>query len=348
MRVHRFTRGALLGPLCLGLIWLAGCSSQAVSPSAKSTSGKAPHWVTQPPQQSGMAYGIGSMEVYGNPADAVKRATEVARVDLVSQLKVTVEGNFSHSITETKGTNKNTEVQQSVRNYVRSQIPTAELDEVQVADTWVTEQQAYVLVELDRQKAAARLRRDLADLDADLTAIAEQQPQGNRLQQLQPLLPALALFAERDALSERLALVSVNRRGALLPDELSALQTRIYQQIDALVVTLEFSNQAAQQLEGSLLEALTAQGLRVQSAAAADLVFNVKAKQTHKQQGGNHYAFVDTQVTIKDRQARVLNAFSKQAKGVSGMADRAKQKAAHETAKLITNELAVTLADKLR
>lgn len=343
------TGWALLGSICMSLMLLVGCSSKAVTSATKDAQKKAPHWVTQPPQQSGTAYGIGSMEVYGNPADAVKRASELAKVDLVSQLKVTVEGSFSHSITETRGTNQNTQVQQNVSNYVRSQTPTAELDEVQVADTWVTEKLAYVLVELDRQQAAARLRRDVNDLDAELLKIAQLQPQGNKLQQLQPLLPALALLAKRESLSERLALVSVERRGALLPAELKDLQNRIYQQIDGLVVALEFTNNAAKQLEGGLLEALTTQGLRVQkNQATADLTFVVSAKQTKKQQGGNHYAFVDTQVVIKDSQQRVLNAFSKQARGVSGMSDMAQQKAAIETAKLITNELAVTLAEKLR
>lgn len=342
-----FTQRALIGSICISLMLLVGCSSKAVAPAA-SAQKKAPHWITQPPQQIGMAYGLGSMEIYGNPADAVKRATDLAKVDLVSQLKVTVAGNFSQSTTEASGTNQATQVQQNVSQYVSSQIPAAELDEVQVSETWVDEKLAYVLVELDRQKAAARLRRDITDLDAELLDVAQQQPQGNKLQQLQPLLPALKLFAQRDALAERLALVSVERRGAALPAELKALQNRIYQQIDELVVALEFTNSAAKQLEGNLLEALTAQGLRIQQNQAADLTFAVSAKQTQKQQGGNYYAFVDTQVVIKDSQQRVLNAFSKQAKGVSGMGNMAQQKAAIETAKLITNELAVTLADKLR
>lgn len=349
MSIKGFSGWALLGSACMSLMLLVGCSSNAVSPSAKSTNKKAPYWVTQPPQQSGTAYGIGSMELYGNPAEAIKRAAELAKLDLVSQLKVTVEGNFSHSISESSGTNQPTQIQQSVSNHVRSQTPAAELDEVQISETWVDEKLAYVLVELDRHQAAARLRRDIADVDADLTAIAQLQPQGGRLQQLQPLLPALALIAKRENLSERVALVSTERRGAPLSADLKALQNNIYKQIDALVVALEFTNEDAKQIEGSLLEALTAQGLRIQkNQAVADLTFAVSAKKTQKQQGGNHYAFVNTQVVIRDSQQRVLNAFSKEAKGVSGMGNMAQQKAAVETAKIITNELAVTLADKLR
>ena len=349
MSIKRFTGWALFGSACMSLLLLVGCSSKAVSPTAKKAAQKTPYWVTQPPQHSGTAYGIGSMELYGNPADAIKRAAELAKVDLVAQLKVTVEGNFSHSISESSGTNQSTQIQQSVSNHVRSQTPAAELDEVQISETWVDEKLAYVLVELDRHQAAARLRRDIADIDAELTAIAQLQPQGSQLQQLQPLLPALTLFAQRDNLSERVALVSTERRGAPLSEDLKALQNTIYKKIDALVVALEFTNEDAKQMEGSLLEALTAQGLRIQkNQAAADLIFTVSADKTQKQQGGNYYAFVNTQVVIKDSQQRVLNAFSKEAKGVSGMSAMAQRKAAVETANIITNELAVTLADKLR
>ncbi len=347
MSTTGLTRWALLSSICMGFMLLVGCSNQAVSPASTSAQ-KTPYWVTQPPHQTGMAYGVGSMEVYGNPADAVKRATELAKADLVAQLKTTIGGSFSHSITERSGTHQETQMQQSVSNYVTSQIPNAELDEVQISETHVDDKHAYALVELDRQKAAARLRRDVADVDAELEAIAQLAPEGNKLQKLQPLLPALTLFAKREALSERLALVSLDRRGAILPEELKALENRIYQQIDALVVALELQNKEAKQMEGGLLEALTAQGLRIQSSHSADLVFVVSANQIQKQQGGNYYSFIDAQVVIKDSQQRVLNAFSKQAKGVSGMAGMAKQNAAHETAKLITDELAITLADKLR
>ena len=70
----------------------------------------------------------------GNPQAAVARATELARVDLVSQLRVTVTGDFSSLQTMKSGTGQESEVR-SISNGVRSQVPTVELNEVKVSDT---------------------------------------------------------------------------------------------------------------------------------------------------------------------------------------------------------------------
>lgn len=307
-----------------------------------------PAWVTQPPQQAGMAYGVASMEIYGNPQAAIARATELARVDLISQLQVTVTGDFSSLQTMKSGTGQASEVRNSISNYVRSQVPTVELNEVRVSDTFVDGRIAYVLVELDRNKEAARLQQKISDLELRLLDLAGKPSAGSTLQQLQPLLPALKLLAEREQLVERLAFVSVSRQSFPALNDVQALQERIYALIDQLVVTVQYEDEGAQELKASLLEALTAQGLRVQDSHRADLSFKLSATLSSKIQGGSHYVFADTRVTILDGNNRVLSSFNKQAKGVSGIALKARQTAAHNAAKAIADELAVTLVDKIR
>ena len=332
-----------------GISLLSGCVGNSTKPAKDAArSSKAPAWVTQPPQMRGMAYGIGSMEIYGSATDAVKRAAELARIDLVSQLKVTVSGDFSSETVELSGTNRDSEVLRTVRNYVRSQVPPAELDEVQISETHTDAKYAYALAELDRNAAAARLRRDMNDIEQELSAIGELQPSGNRLQQLQPLLPALTLFAKRKRLGERLTLISMERKAPALSPELKALQDRIYAQIDQLQVSLELLDDGAQTIGGGVLEALTSQGLRIQDGSDADLRFDISAQLSGKAKDGSHYVFADSRVTIRDGAGRVLSSFSKQAKGVSGLEDVARQKAAREVAKLIGDELAVALVDKIR
>ncbi|WP_430460698.1 LPP20 family lipoprotein [Thalassolituus sp. LLYu03] len=344
----------LTAMVALGLVTglSSGCMSGNTRPAKDSTStsksARTPEWVTQPPQQRGMAYGVGSMEIYGDPAAAIKRATELARVDLVSQLKVTVTGDFSSDTTEISGTGRQTEVMRTVRNYVRSQVPPAELDDAAVSDTYTDSKIAYVLVALDRTQAAAHLRRDILDVEQAITDIGNQPTSGTRLQQLQPLLPALKLFAKREGLSERLQLVSMDRRAAPLSSELRALQDRIYGQIDQLQVELVAVDNGAVEIAGGVLEALTAQGLRIQAGGNADLRFEVAASLSNKAQSGNQYVFVDSRITILDGSGRVLSSFSKQAKGVSGLPEVARQKAAREVATLIGDELAVALVDKIR
>jgi len=330
---------------------LSGCaanSPKAAVQTQTTASGRQPDWVTQPPRQSGMAYGVGSMEIYGDPADALKRASELARVDLVSQLKVTVSGDFSSTTTETSGSGQTSQVQRNVSNYVRSQVPPVEMDEIVISDSWAGEKYAYALAELDRAKAAAHLSRDIQDVEQQIQDIAALQPQGTRLQQLQPLLPALKLFARRERLSERLQLVSMDRHGAPMSAELRALQNRIYDQISQLQVAVQLTDSGAEVIGGGVMEALTEQGLKIQQGGSYDLLFSVSASLSNKAKDGNQYVFADSRITISDARGRVLSSFSKQAKGVSGLAEVARYKASRAVAGLIGDELAVTLVDKIR
>lgn len=326
---------------------LAGCAPSPVKqPDVVHKS--QPSWVTKPPLKSGVAYGVGSMEIYGNPAEAVQRAAELARVDLVTQLKVTVSSDMTSSISETSGSNQATQLLRSVHQQVRSSIPQAELDEVETTDTYVDAKHAYVLVELDRAVAAGRLRRDIRELDDDLGSYAQLNPQGSTLERLQPLLPALTVIAKRDQLSERLALISMERKSEPLPSELKALQQRIDTLLKQLVVTLELADSGANAIAGDVLEALTKQGLRVSNGGQADLHFVLHSELTNKQQSGSYYVFANSRIRIENAQGQVLSSFSKQAKGVSGIENVARQKAGQQVAQLLSDELAVTLVQRLR
>ena len=79
---------------------LASCSSLLktepdVTPEETIVASSQPSWITSPPQKANMAYGVGSMEVYGAPDQALKRASDFARADLVSRLKVTISSSNS-------------------------------------------------------------------------------------------------------------------------------------------------------------------------------------------------------------------------------------------------------------
>ena len=113
--------------LCMALavsgLLLNGCatnkSDTSVVPEDHIQANSLPAWTTQPPQRSGMAYGIGSMEIYGNPTQAVQRAGELARADLVSQLKVTVSGQNTNDTTEFRLNGESTRVQQTLSQVVK-------------------------------------------------------------------------------------------------------------------------------------------------------------------------------------------------------------------------------------
>lgn len=340
---------------------MLGCATSGPSSSDataalrdRAAAAAVPDWIMQPPHQTGMAYGVGSIEVLADPADAIKRATELGRVDLVSQLRVTVTGDFSSETVETSGTGKLTQVQKNVRSYVRSQVAPVQLEDAVLSDSAVSKGYAYALVELDRNAASARFRRQISDVETELdefTAQAERSKteEPDALEALRTLLPALEAFARREALANQLELVSQNHLSPALSPEHRALQQAIYRRLGRLTVLLNPTNASAAAMSGDVLEALTDQGLTVSDRGTqADLVFDVSTELSDKQQGGRVYVFANSRLTIRDRDGRALSSFSQTAKGVSGIEERARQKAAAAVADQLGQELAATLVDKLR
>lgn len=328
---------------------LTACMASAPKKSSDSKRSDAltPEWVNNAPERNGFAYGVGSADLWGDKADAIRRAGDAARVNLVSQLRVTVSGDFSSDIQERKATGKQTELVQTVRNTIRSQVPAVELDEVQIKESYLEKKFAYALAELDRAKAAARLRRQIADLEDQIKGIGAKPRTGTALQKVRVVLPALKLFAQRDRYADQLALVSIQRQKPALDDELQNLQQTIFSLLDQLQVRIAMTDAGAEEIAGGVIESLTEQGIRINDSGAYDLLVEVQAKLRPVERAGSHYVFADSRVMIKDINGRVLSTFSKQAKGASSDSGLAQSKAARNVAKALAGELAVTLVDKI-
>jgi hypothetical protein len=306
-----------------------------------------PEWINNPPQRTGFAYGIGSGDLWGDKADAARRAGDAARVNLVSQLRVTVSGDFSSSVQERKATGKQTELVQTVQNTIRSKVPAVELDEVKVTETFFEKKFVYALAELDRVKAASRLRGQISGLEEQVIAINLKPRSGTSLQKLRVLLPALKLFAQRDRLADQLALVGTQRQKPALSTELEQIQDNIYDLFNQLQVRISMTDAGAQEIAAGVMEALTEQGMRINESGDYDLMIQVSAKLRPVEKNGSHFVFADSRVIIKDANNRTLSTFSKQAKGVSGYPDLAKAKAERSVASVLAAELASALVDKI-
>jgi hypothetical protein len=332
---------------------LAACVAIAPKQSAESrrlenqTSFDTPAWVTNPPQRSGFAYGTGSGDLWGDKADAARRAADAARVNLVSQLRVTVTGDFSSTVQERKSTGKQTELVQTVQNTIRSKVPAVTLDEVRITETFFEKKFAYALAELDRVKAASRLRAQIAGLEEQIITLHNKPRSGTTLQKLRVVLPALTLFVQRDRLADQLALVGTQRQKPALNDELQGIEATIYDLFNQLQVRIRMSDAGAQEIADGVMESLTKQGMRISDQGAYDLMIEVSATLRPVEKNGSHFVFADSRVIIKDANNRILSAFSKQAKGVSGYADLAKAKAERSVAKVLADELASALVDKI-
>jgi hypothetical protein len=335
---------------------LAACvaNSPKISSDVDSKRSKAqalletPDWVNNPPQRPGYAYGVGSGDLWGDKADAARRAGDSARVNLVSQLRVTVSGDFSNTVQERKSTGKQTELVQTVQNTVRSQVPAVELDEVKITDTFFEKKFVYALAELNRVKAASRIKGQIADLEQQVVDIDKLPRSGTTLEKLRVLLPALPLLAQRDRLADQLALVATERKKPALSRELQQIEQSIYALFNQLQVRISMTNAGAQEIAAGVVEGLTEQGIRINSSGTFDLMIEVSANLRPVENKGSHFVFADSRVTIKDADSRVLSSFSKQAKGASGYPDLAKANAERSMANLLANELAIALIDRIK
>lgn len=334
---------------------LAACVANAPKPSSDVGSMResnqavleTPDWINNPPQKSGFAYGVGSADLWGDKADAARRAGDSARVNLVSQLRVTISGDFSSTVQERKATGKQTELVQNVQNTIRSQVPAVELDEVRITDTFFEKKFAYALAELDRVKAASRIKDQIADLEQQVVDISNKPRSGTTLQQLRVVLPALPMLAKRDRLAEQLALVSTQRIKPVLSDELQQIEQGIYALFNQLQVRISMTNPGAQEIAAGVVEALTEQGIRISESGSYDLMISVSANLRPVENKGSYFVFADSRVTIKDSDRRILSSFSKQAKGTSGYPELAKAKAERSVANMLANELASALIDRI-
>lgn len=341
----------IVNHLCIALLalGLVACKSSPTKPESdlKHTF-DAPEWVTNTPEQKGMAFGTGSADVWGDKNDAVRRAGEAARVNLVSQLRVTISGDSSHDIQERKVTGQESELVQTMRNTIRSSVPAVELDEVKITESYAEGKYAYALAALDRQQAAARIRGQMNGLEEDIIAINNRPRQGDTLERVRVLLPALQLFAQRERLAQQHAFVSMQRKKPALNEELATIQRQIYSLFDSLEIRISMTDSGAQEIAAGVIESLTEQGMRISDEGQYDLMVEVSATLRPLEKEGLHYVFADSRVTIKDNNARTLSTFSRQAKGASGHAELARAKAEKSVANMLAAELANALVDRIK
>ncbi|NVK39105.1 MAG: LPP20 family lipoprotein [Gammaproteobacteria bacterium] len=328
-------------------LMFTGCMS---NPSKKSSSGATPDWVVNEPVRGGHVYGVGSAQVYGDAARALQQAQDAARVTMVQKLKVTISGSFSQDTQEVRQTGQQTQLMKTVRNTITSTIPNAELDNVVVEENFVDQANkvAYSLVHLDRVKAASKLRQRISDLDLKVTDLNQKiATNQDTLKQLQGLMPALKWLEQREQLSEQMQLVDVNNRSVPKDEMLVAVEDRIQNLFDALVVNLVPSNQDGTKMRDGLVEALTDLGLRI-SKQSPHLTFRYAANLRPVEKGGRFIVFASGKVSIEDANGRTLSSFTREAKGVSAASsEQAEFKAVQGLAEVLGQELAKSFVEKI-
>lgn len=332
---------------------LTGCSS---APEKKESG--MPDWVNTLPERSGYVYGVGSADNTGSESNAIENSKERARADLIRQMQVQISSEFT-SETQLQMTGGNTTgFVEQVNDKVRSRIPEIELPGLSWSDSWVNPETKthYTLAELNRRAAEAKLAEQLSAIDLELeekTLPTSETNDGqpiSQIDQVREAMPVLALFAKRDKLVDQLKFVAETGFSRFALDEdLVELRRDLNSLISSLKITLSPGNSEARALDASLAEEMTKLGLRLTTSgdADADLRLTYSLTLSSKEVNRTHYVFARSQVQIRDSKNRIMGAFDREAKGVSGMEDRAQHLAAKQLGGILAREVidALFIAD---
>ena len=309
-----------------------------------------PSWINTLPERSGYVYGVGSADNTGSEATAVETARARARADLIRQIQVQISSEFT-SETQLQMTRGNTTgFVEQVNDKVRSRIPEIELPELRWSDSWVNPETKthYALAELNRRAAETKLAEQLTVIDLELEEKklpATETPEGDpisRIDQVREAMPILLLFAKRDKLVHQLNFVAQSGFNRFLPHEdLVELRRNLNSLISSLKITLSPQNEQDQALDTALAEAMSQLGLRLTTSdeADADLRLTYSLTLNRKEVNRTYYVFARSQVQIRDSQNHIMGAFDREAKGVSGMPERAENLAAKQLGSILAKEV---------
>jgi len=331
-------RSALLGLIAFVLV--ACKSSHVVAPASSEQRLKsqgAPEWVVTPPNDSQYLYGVGSAGIYGDKVRALQQAEDVARGDLIKQLKV----NVSQSLTSTTQVNDSA-VSRTAEVIVKSRVPETEMAGIERMDSFEDQvaRTVYALVRLDRVKAISSLRQDLNVLELDLSKYEQREKSGDLMADIKFFLPALPKIRAYQLNADKLRLLAANDKSARsLSYSPSGLHKRIYGMLGEIRVRLYPENELARSMAIDLAEDLTGQGVKVVSRGEAELVVSFNLSKIEKQNQGTQFVMLRGGMKVKNSQGQILKAYGVEAKGGAYDKDLAAQRALRKVSDKMGSDL---------
>lgn len=336
--------------ILLNSLVLTGClaSTPPASQTAKSNAGTPkPAWVHNPPSQVGYAYGQASAEIYGSEARALETAQELAKADLLANLRVRIESSTNYSKQASLEFGGATKLQENFNQTIRSSTPPVELTGLQITETWVNPngKEAWALAQLNTNQAINQLLGELNQLE-DRVLARGTQPQAAKLERIRYLKPSIEDLVQRQKILEQLAflgattLVDANKKQAV-----EQLELEVAQVLASLGVQVSATS-AAQELTAGLSQALTDLGFNLVTHSA-DLHLQLDAKFSQINRGGLIYIDATANSKISTAAGRVVQAIQASSRGVSSEASAAKAKAQTELTQDLANSLITTLYQNL-
>jgi len=302
---------------------VSGCMSTKTSDTIK-RGGDAlqPDWILNTPVERGFLYGVGAAEIFGgNDANALSRAKDMARVELVKQVEVQVSGEVEQEIEEVTR-NNSTQLTEKLRQSVKSKVPEFKLSQVKSVESYKDDRgkRVTVMVRLDVMQELQSLRQQVASLDEQLVDYAQKlalTPPGG-MSTLRLVSPALVLSEQRAGLQARYnALEPGKKTSPLLTQEIRDLVSQMYQRIAQLKISVQAEGKSARALQTGLIAQLTKRGLQISQTGLGDIqiVYNLRVNVVSR--GGTQFAITEGDIWIKDEAGRVVRALQAKAKGTS-------------------------------
>ena len=322
--------GKLFSLLCMLVIFLSISACQT-TPSKKSEEVKRPGWLLSTPTRPGFIYGVGSAEVFGNnETSAVTRAKDIARVELIKQIKVDVSGVVEQ---ETKEVTRGSETMftQNLRSAVTSKVPEFTLSHVEQVDSYRSPDgsEVSVMVRFDVNRELASLQEKISGIDQQLADYGRQAvtTTASSLTTLRKLAPALILADQRAGLQVRMnELDPAGRTQPLLSNAQRDTVARIYQLISQLKVSVNADGKEDRSFKTRLISQLTSRGIAVSGDQRTDVQIVYALRLNEVKRDGAVFAITEGDVWIKDEHGRVVKAFQAKAKGGSSDATEARSR----------------------
>jgi hypothetical protein len=293
-------------------------------------------------------FGVASAENYGSEANALERAKEQARVDLLSRIRVEVSGTTETSNRMEMNNGQVTNMSEVLTQEARSRVNEIELPGMEVTETWVNPQgkDAWALAQLNRAEAERQLLNELQRTNQRLLERGLPQ-QGSKLEKVRQVIPSLPDLARRNQLHQQLTFLSATGRVVATQrkavDELDA-------QIQALLSSLSFSvegqNSLAERMRPELAEQLTAMGFNMVNSGA-DLQLRLSLSMDEVQRERLHHRVAQASGQVVTPEGRTLYAVSESGRAASTDPNVATRKAVKAMATLLAQTLATGLYDNL-
>jgi hypothetical protein len=302
------------------MLFLVGCQSSPKKKERAEIFDEKPSWVLNTPIKRGFIYGVGSAEVFGgNEAAALSRAKDFARVELVKQIEVEVQGSVEQEMQEVTR-NEKSEFTQQLRQTVSSKVPEFKLSHVEQVDSYQDKKsrQVAALMRLDVSKEVRSLQEQISSLDQQLAALEVKLSgmQGHGLALLRIATSALVLADQRAGLQARLNQLH-SSHDPLLSASIKSFLEQIYQITSQVRVSLQAESNAERSLQTALTAQLTKKGVKISEGSESDIEILYALRTTEVKRGETYFAITEGDIWVKDKGGVIAAAVQEKAKGAS-------------------------------